>query len=258
MPAKGSGSITDDAVLGGRLRLRQPSKGHRVGHDAILLAAATAAKKGEHAVDLGAGVGAAGLALAYRVNGLRVTLVEVEPALAALAEQNIERNALSARVKALTIDVGASSRSFVAAGLEPGSVDRVLMNPPFHDMTRQRPSPDPARRMAHLAEPYVLPIWIGTASRLLSARGVLTMIWRADGLPEVLAALKRAFGGIAVLPVHPKAGAPAIRVLLRAAKQSRAPLTIYPGLILNDAGGKSSALADAVLRGKAVLPLAEI
>jgi tRNA1(Val) A37 N6-methylase TrmN6 len=258
MPAKVAGAVTDDAILSGRLRLRQPSKGHRVGHDAILLAAATAAKKGEHAVDLGAGVGAAGLALAYRVGGLRVTLIEVDPALAALAGQNIERNALAARVRALAIDAGASSRSFVAAGLEPGSADRVLMNPPFHDTTRQRPSPDPARQMAHMAAPYVLPIWIGTASRLLSARGVLTMIWRADGLPEVLAALKRAFGGIAVLPVHPKPGAPAIRVLVRAAKQSRAPLAIYPGLILTGADGKPSALADAVLRGKAVLPLAEL
>ena len=35
---------SEDAVLGGRLRLRQPLKGHRVGHDAILLAAATGAR----------------------------------------------------------------------------------------------------------------------------------------------------------------------------------------------------------------------
>ena len=85
-------AVTDDAVLDGRLRLRQPGKGHRVGHDAILLAAATAAKKGEHAVDLGAGVGGAGLALASRVDGLRVTLVEIDPALAALAAENAARN----------------------------------------------------------------------------------------------------------------------------------------------------------------------
>ena len=76
---------SEDAVLGGRLRLRQPLTGHRVGHDAILLAAATGGRAGEHAVDLGAGVGAAGLALAARVAGLKVTLVEIDPALAALA-----------------------------------------------------------------------------------------------------------------------------------------------------------------------------
>ena len=79
---------TLDAVLGGRLHLRQPKRGHRVGHDAILLAAATAARAGEHAVDLGAGVGGAGLALARRVDGLQVTLVEIDEALAALAVEN--------------------------------------------------------------------------------------------------------------------------------------------------------------------------
>ena len=75
---------TEDAVLGGRLILRQPRRGHRVGHDAILLAAAVSALAGDQAVDLGAGVGAAGLALARRVEGLAVTLVEIDPALAAL------------------------------------------------------------------------------------------------------------------------------------------------------------------------------
>lgn len=260
MPAKprGLSEITDDAVLDGRLRLRQPRQGHRVGHDAILLAAATAAKSGEHAVDLGSGVGAAGLALAKRIDGLRVTLVDIDPALTVLAANNAERNGLADRVSALTLDVGAPARAFAAAGLKPGSADRVLMNPPFNDAERQNSSPHPERRLAHAASPGVLPAWIGTASRLLSARGVLTLIWRADGLADVLAALGRGFGGVAIMPVHPKEGAPAIRILVRAAKQSRAPLTLYPGLMLNDASGRPAALADAVLRGKTSLLLAEI
>src|SRR5581483_7183977 len=83
-----------DAALGGRLRLRQPLRGHRFGHDAILLAAATPARTGEHAVEFGAGVGAAGLALAARVDGLRVTLVEIDPRLAALAAENARSNGL--------------------------------------------------------------------------------------------------------------------------------------------------------------------
>jgi tRNA1(Val) A37 N6-methylase TrmN6 len=251
-------AVTDDAVLDGRLRLRQPSKGHRVGHDAILLAAATAAKKGEHAVDLGAGVGAAGLALARRVDGLRVTLVDIDPALVALAADNAARNGLASRVSAVTLDASAPARAFAAAGLNPGSADRVLMNPPFHDSGRQKQSPHAGRRLAHAASPIVLPAWTGAAAQLLSARGVLTLIWRADGLSDVLAALKRGFGGVAILPVHPKPGAPAIRILVRAAKQSRAPLTIYPGLTLNDADGTPAALADDILRGRSVLRLAEL
>src|SRR5688572_15326615 len=95
---QGSGELTDDAVLGGRLRLMQPRRGHRVGHDAILLAAATGGVPGDHVVDLGAGVGAAGLALAARVAGLDVTLVEIDAELAALAATNAVRNGLAGRV----------------------------------------------------------------------------------------------------------------------------------------------------------------
>ncbi|MEX0751675.1 MAG: methyltransferase [Xanthobacteraceae bacterium] len=249
---------TDDAVLDGRLRLRQPRKGHRFGHDAILLAAATSAKPGEHAVELGAGAGAAGLALAARVDRLRVILVDIDPALAALAAGNAERNGLAGRVSALTLDVGAPPRAFAAAGLKPGSADCVLMNPPFSDPARQNISADARRRLAHAAAPDLLPVWVRAAVRLLRARGVLTLIWRADGLADVLAALSRAFGGVAVMPVHPKPGAPAIRILVRAVKESRSPLALYPGLVLNDEHGRPAALADAVLRGKSVLPLAQL
>src|SRR5471030_627599 len=97
--------ISEDAVLGGRLRLRQPLRGHRVGHDSILLAAATGGRVGEQAVDLGAGVGAAGLALAVRVEGLKVTLVEIDAALCALASGNARLNKLDDRVNVLACDV---------------------------------------------------------------------------------------------------------------------------------------------------------
>src|SRR6476659_4843518 len=91
--------FTDDAVLGGRLVLRQPRRGHRVGHDAILLAAATGGSRGGHAIELGAGLGAAGLALAQRVPGLGMTLIELDPALAALAKHNAGHNGFADRVR---------------------------------------------------------------------------------------------------------------------------------------------------------------
>ena len=247
---------SEDAVLGGRLVLRQPRRGHRVGHDAILLAAATSAYAGEHAVDLGAGVGAAGLALARRVEGLTVTLVEIDPALAQFGRDNAERNGLAVRVRAVCLDVTASAAAFAAAGLEKESADRVLMNPPFN--VSQNSSPEPGRRLAHAASEVTLRQWVHTASRLLRAGGVLTLIWRADGLDQVLAELSSAFGAIAVLPIHPKPDAPAIRVLARATKGSRAPLALLPGFVLADADGKPSAAAEQVLRGGGLLPLAEI
>jgi tRNA1(Val) A37 N6-methylase TrmN6 len=246
---------TEDAVLGGRLRLRQPVRGHRVGHDAILLAAATGARGGEHAVDLGAGVGAAGLALAARVTDLKVTLVEVDPVLCWLATYNARLNHLDGRVKALVLDV-ENANAFERGGLSLDCADRVLMNPPFHDARRQNVSPDPRRRLAHVGAPGLLGRWVNTAAQLLKARGVLTLIWRADALDEVLEALCMSFGDIATLPVLPRAGAPAIRVLVRAVKECGGKRMDYPALALNDESGQPTAAVEAVLREGKTLSIA--
>jgi tRNA1(Val) A37 N6-methylase TrmN6 len=248
------GDLTDDAVLGGRLRLLQPRRGHRFGHDAILLAAATRAQDGERAAELGAGVGAAGLALAARSPGLRITLVEIDAGLAALATENAARNHLAARVDAVALDVAASAADFAAAGLAPASCDVVLMNPPFNDAERYQASPDPRRRAAHDLAPQSLSLWIDTAARLLRPGGTLTVIFRADGVADLLAVLG-AFGAIALLPVHSKPNARAIRVIAAAVKGSRAPLAILPGLVLAADDGTPTPTAEAVLRNGAALTL---
>jgi tRNA1(Val) A37 N6-methylase TrmN6 len=247
--------LTDDAVLGGRLRLKQKRRGHRVGHDAILLAAATGARPGDRAVEFGAGVGAAGLALAVRVPDVEVTLVEIDPELSVLAADNIKRNGLAERARAVVLDVNGSADEYAAVGIAPGMADHVLMNPPFHDAFRQNVSPDPGKRLAHAASDGLLAGWAGAASRVLHSAGTVTLIWRADGLTDVLAALGGHFGGTAVLPVYGRAGQPAIRVLVGARKGSRSPLVLLPGLTLNDENGTPTAEAEAVLRGAEALPM---
>src|SRR5512140_3036809 len=132
--------FTEDAFLGGQLRLRQPRRGHRAGHDAMLLAAATPACAGDRVVEFGAGVGAAGLAVARRVGGIELVLVEIDATLASLARDNAARNAIAA--KTIVLDVTAAAGAFAAAGLHPDSADVVLMNPPFNDAARHRASPD--------------------------------------------------------------------------------------------------------------------
>lgn len=243
------GAVSEDSALGGALKLAQPTRGHRFGHDAILLAAAANLPHGGRAVDLGAGVGAAGLALATRRKDISVTLVEIDGALAALAAQNAERNGLADRVDVVVLDVVALTRNDLANGLAPGAADAVLMNPPFNDPSRLQVSPQGGRRLAHAAAPETLSVWIKAAGRLLRPGGGLTLIWRADGLGEVLHALAPGFGGIAVLPVHSKPGAPAIRVLIGARKASQTPLRVLPALLLNDVDGRESEATAAVLRG---------
>jgi tRNA1(Val) A37 N6-methylase TrmN6 len=249
-----SDELTEDAFLGGKLRLRQPKSGHRAGHDAMLLAAATPARPGDRVVDFGAGVGAAGLAVAKRVAGIKLVLVELDANLADLARGNAVANAIAADL--IVLDVTSAAEAFTAAGLSPDSVDVVLMNPPFNDSARHRASPDKARVSAHVATAATLESWIHAGRRILKSGGVLTMIWRADGLVELLAALDRGFGSLAILPVHGNAATPAIRVLLRAVKGGRAPAALYPGLMLNDESGVPNKQVQEILAGKGALPLA--
>jgi tRNA1(Val) A37 N6-methylase TrmN6 len=247
---------SEDAILGGRLRMRQPLRGHRVGHDAILLSAATCTRATEHAIELGAGVGAAGFAIAARAPGLKVTLIEIDPALCALARHNARLNRLDDRVTVLDADA-QSIDDLKSAGLSAESFDRLLMNPPFHDARRHNVSPDPARRLAHSGEAGLLKRWVTSAAWLLKANGVLVLIWRADALDEVIETLQPMFGAVAVLPVYPREGAAPIRVLVRAAKGGGASPKTYPPLVLNDEQGRPTPAAEAVMRDGKTLQIAE-
>jgi tRNA1(Val) A37 N6-methylase TrmN6 len=247
--------VTEDTFLGGRLHLRQPKSGHRAGHDAMLLAAATPARPGQRVVDFGAGVGAAGLAVARRVAGIELVLVEIDAGLADLARENAAANAIAAEI--VVLDVTSSAEAFATSGLSPDSVDVVLMNPPFNDPARHRASPDQARSIAHVATAATLESWVHASRRILKSGGVLSLIWRADGLGEVLAALDRGFGSLAILPVHADAATPAIRVLVRAIKGGKAPTQIHAALLLNDESAVPNKQVQDILAGKGVLPLAQ-
>lgn len=248
-------AITEDAALGGRIRLRQPRRGHRFGHDAILLAAAVDARAGQCAVDLGAGVGAAGLALAARVPGLRVVLVEIVPELARLALDNVALNAMGDRVSVVRGDVAAPALG-ADVQLAPGCADHVLMNPPFNDPDRQNLSPDARRRLAHAGGEAILPDWLATADRLLAPHGRLTMIWRADRPEAVISMVADKFGRVSVLPILPRPGSEPIRMIIAARRGGRAAMRRAKELVLQGVDGKPSVAAEQILREAGALPIA--
>lgn len=248
-----------DTVLGGRLVLRQMKAGHRAGTDAVLLAAAAGNPQGL-AMDIGAGTGAAGLALALRVPQLSVCCVEIDAETAVLARENIVLNNLAARAMCITADV-LSAKSRRAAGLRDASASLVLTNPPFYEVARGRVSPDPAKALAHVApagapgaEPF-LSRWLRACAALLAPGGQIVMIHRADALEALVSGMAGRFGGLRLLPVHPHAGEPAIRVLAAAVKGSRAPLSLLPPLVLHEADGRFTARAAALHRGEALIDL---
>jgi tRNA1(Val) A37 N6-methylase TrmN6 len=245
-----------DAFLGGLLTLVQPRKGHRAGLDAALLQAIVPAEAAGHAVDLGAGVGTVAFSLAARAGALQVTAVERDPGLMAAAQAalaRLENFGFAARVRLIEADVTARREFRERLGLADHSADWVLMNPPFDAPGRARPSPDEARRAAHVAEPGSLGAWCRTAAGVLRPAGVLCLIHRAPALAEILGALAGRFGDVRILPVHPTKEAAAGRILVRAIRGSRAGLQIMPGLVLHRAGGAWTDEVEAILRGRASL-----
>ena len=242
-----------DAILGGRLRLRQTRGGHRVGLDAILLAAAAGAPVAR-LTDVGAGVGAVGLALLQRWPRATGELIEIDPELAALAEANAALNGLADRARVVVADA-LDAKSRRAAGLADEAAELVVANPPYLAAEAARASPDPRRARAHVAgeSAAALADWVVACLALLAPGGRFVMIQRADALPALLPALQRRLGDLALRPVHPRADAQAIRLLIAGTKGSKAPLHILPGLTLHEADGAATTLAAAIQRGEATL-----
>jgi tRNA1(Val) A37 N6-methylase TrmN6 len=242
-----------DAFLGGLVTLVQPRQGHRAGLDAALLQALVPADAAGCAIDLGTGVGSVAFAVAARAPALSVIGVEREPELVACARMALqlpENAGFAARVRLVEADVTGRRHPREAAGLPDHAADIVLMNPPFDDAREMRPSPDPRRRGAHVAEPGGLAAWCRTAAGLLKAGGTIGLIHRAAAFAEILQALSGRFGEIRVLPVHPAADRPAGRILVRARSASRGKLQFLPGLVLHRADGAWTPEADDILRGR--------
>jgi tRNA1(Val) A37 N6-methylase TrmN6 len=241
-------SAPANAVLGGRLLLRQPPRGaHRAGTDAILLAQLLAPEAGARVCDLGAGPGTVGLACAVLRPGIAVTLVERDAALAALARENAALNGIAARV--IEADILAPAQARIAAGLVHDSFDCVLTNPPYFEAGRYRPSPDPGKSDAHGFPPEALDGWLRACAAILRPGGQMGLVHRADALPRCLTSLAGRFGGIAVRPVQARAGEPAIRVLIAAVKGSRAAFSLQPPLVLHGPDGRFTEEAEALHRG---------
>ena len=234
---------SEDALLDGRLRLRQPAAGYRTAIDPVFLAAAVPAGPGCRALDLGCGVGAAGLCLLARAPGAFVTGLELQPALAELARDNAALNGFAERMRVVCGDMTGPSE------LTPGGFDEVFCNPPHHPAAAASPPPDAAKGLATHEGAAGLGDWTDAVLRFARPGGGVTFVHRADRLDELLAALGRGAGGFVVFPLWPKRDRPAKRVLLRAVKGAKAPLRLAPGLLLHRDDGGYTAEAEAVLRG---------
>jgi tRNA1(Val) A37 N6-methylase TrmN6 len=239
--------IVENALLGGRVRLRQPAKGYRAGMDAALLAAAVSGKPGERLIEAGCGAGGALMQIAARQPEMALVGLERDADMAELARDNAVLNSAPATI--LTGDVASGFR---ALDLPP--FDWAISNPPFFDDPGALRAPAPGKRDAWMADDG-LAAWTRFLLKSVREGGRIIVIHRADRLADLLALLGETAGSFSVRGIHPHADEPAKRVLVQATKTGRAPLRLLPPLILHDrSGSKHTPEAEAILRGEAALP----
>jgi tRNA1(Val) A37 N6-methylase TrmN6 len=250
-------SQTVDAFHRGRFHLVQPAgRGHRAGLDAMLLAAAVPDGFAGRVADLGAGAGAAGLAVLARCPDARALLVEREADMAGFARATLEvaeNSALAARADVLEADVTLRGKARIAAGLGDNCCDFAIMNPPYNDAA-DRSSPDDMRKAAHVMTDGLFEEWVRTAAAIVRPRGGLAIIARPASLGAIVAAIEGRFGSAELMAIHPRPGKAAIRIVFRAWRGQRGALSIGQALTLHGATGNGfSAEADGAINGERAL-----
>jgi len=245
-------TLTRDAFLGGRLTVSQPRNGFRAGLDSVLLGASL--RPGSRCVlDLGAGVGTAALVALTHNDQASATLVERDDAVAAIARENIAANGMAERAHAITLDVTAKGADRAAAGLHADHYESVIANPPYFDSASGTLAAAERSGARHMSA-QTLDLWVRTAATSAAPEGEVIFIYPAAGLPALLSAFSQRFGAVTVLPLVSRAGDAASRVLVRAIKGSRAPLTLLASRVLHeDASRAFTPQFEAVFRGNARL-----
>ena len=242
--------LTCDGFLDGRVQVWQPRAGFRAAMDTVLLAAAVPAVAGQRVLDLGCGAGVASLCLGARVPGLVLTGVELQADYADLARRNAAANGTA-------LAVFCADLADLPPDLRQVGFDHVMANPPFYPTGGGTAARDAGRELA-LREALPLADWVAVGLARLRPGGWLTLVQMAERLPDLLLAVAGR-GSVSVLPVTPRAGHRANRVLIRVKKGGRAgfrllaPLVLHDGAVHRQDGDGYSATARAVLRDGAAL-----
>lgn len=245
-------TATRDAFLGGRLLVSQPARGFRAGLDSVLLGAGVKAGT-RRLLDLGAGPGTAALVALADLPEARATLVEVDPEMAALAALNLAGNGMAERGRVVALDVTAKGSLRAAAGLPADHYDAVIANPPFFDPAAGS-APSAARATARHMPPDALELWVKAAAAHAAPEAEVIFIHAAASLPLLLPAFTARFGAVTVLPLTPRDGEPASRILVRGIKGSRAPFALLASRALHEPAGRDFRPEfDAIFRGSARL-----
>ena len=246
-PAADDSTSVDD-FLGGAIKLMQPREGYRVSMDTVMLAACVPAKPGERVIEGGVGSAGAALCLARRVPGVIVHGIDIQDDMLDFARRNIAYNGLAAQVsveKGCITDLSGPEATY----------DHVMVNPPYLADGKGIRPPAATKGLAHMDSSAALKDWVRFCIHRVRNRGTVSIIYRADRVDEVIAQLYRRVGEIKIMPLWPRFGSPAKRVIIQGRKGVHGTASILPGLALHGEVERYTREAEAILRDGAPLDL---
>jgi len=237
-------------VLDKHVQLHQAPGGFRTSMDSIMLAAACPVKAGQNVLDLGCGVGSAGLCVLYRTQSTELLGVDIQADHIELAQKNASLNGMAERSSFLCADIRDLKRNDI------DTFDHVICNPPYKEAGTHKHSPSPAKAqaMGHADEDISLRSWIDCAWRHIKGQGSLTIVHEAEQCDSIMHGLYsarggRRFGRVEIIPLYPRIGSAAKRVIIRAWKHKKGGSRILYGIALHNTDGSYTSEADTILRG---------
>jgi len=217
---------TVDDFLGGAVRLIQPREGYRVSMDTVMLAAAVPALSGETVLEGGVGSAGAAICLAQRVDGVKIHGVELQEDMLALGRRNVIFNGLGAQ-----IDLERGNITDLSG--PQSQYDHVMLNPPYLSAGKAVRPPAETKGLAHMDSVASLKDWMRFAVHKVKNKGSITIIIRADRMDEVIAHLYKRVGELMIMPLWPRMGVAAKRVIIQGRKGMHGAAHILPGLALH-------------------------
>lgn len=233
--------INENYLLDKKVKIFQPEGFYKASSDAVWASAAIEkVKRGDKILDVGSGGGAISLCLAerFKEKEIFITGLELQSILAESAKESAEANGFDF--------LEFKNCNIFDCKIAPCSFDHVITNPPYAE--EDMPSPNSSKAIAHNFQKNGLDAWLKFCIKMLKPQGKFYIINRAEALEDIISIISGKLGKIEVFPLYSKADQSAKRVVVRAQKDSKAPLTIHSGIVIHKTDGTYSEKANDVLR----------